>query len=239
MLLKRNGGKTMWTDLDKKVPEFVKSLMQPMITIAMMIVFIGYAGQKLFTSDQVWQVVVGVLVFWFGYTAFKFGTGKDEAPKADTPTITPSGGKVAGIGNCAPSTTSSVADDWGYELDDAEIPEAAVAVDEAIDEIYAGLKADGVKTSTAAVASRVVSWLGSNVGRLTKSEEKELLNWGIQSAQYAYLSTTGLDNVPTKYAEVADYNKWWRENQQACKAPKAEAKAILMTLRDLLKRAGK
>jgi hypothetical protein len=224
-------------ELDKRIIEFIKGLCQPGITIVMAVVFLSYAGAKLWAPDQVYNVVVGVLLFWFGYTAIKSFNfnGKDSSPKADTPTITPSGGKVAGIGNCAPSTASSV-DEWGYELDDAEIPEADGAVDQAIDAIYADLKADNVKPTTAAVAARVVSWLGSHVGELNKTDEKELLAWGIQNAQYAYVSTTGLKDAPTKYAEVADYNKWWRENQQACKAPKAEAKAILMTLRDLLKR---
>lgn len=226
-------------EIDKRIIDFIKGLMQPMITIVMAVTFLGYAGAGKFEPIQVFGVIVSVLGFWFGFKLLKDFTynGKDESPKADTPTITPSGGKVAGIGNCAP--TASSVDDWGYELDDAQIPEADGAVDQAIDAIYADLKADGVKPTTAAVAARVVSWLGAHSGELTKAEEKEIIDWGIQNAQYAYVSKTGLSKAPTTYAEVADYNKWWRENQQACKAPKAEAKAILMTLRDLLKRAGK
>lgn len=224
-------------EIDKRIIDFIKGLMQPMITIVMAITFLGYAGAGKFEPIQVFGVIVSVLGFWFGFKLLKDFTynGKDESPKADTPTITPSGGKVAGIG-CAPPVT----DDWGYELGDAESPpEADGAVDQAIDSIYADLKADGVKSTTAAVAARVVSWLGAHSGELTKAEEKEIIEWGIQNAQYSYVATTGLQKAPSTYAEVADYNKWWRENQAACKAPKGEARAVLMTLRDLLKRAGK
>jgi hypothetical protein len=227
-------------DIDKRIIEFIKGLMQPAITVVMAIVFLGYAGQKLFTTDQVWQVVVGVLVFWFGYTAIKSFTynGKDESPKADSPVIG-SGAPVQGIGApCAPSATASSADNW-TPIPDAEVPEYGGKVDEIIEQLYKDIKADGLKPTVAAIGSYVVSWLGAHESELTPAEKKEMLDYGIECASYAYESTTGLGKIPTKYAEIADYNKWWRENQKACKAPKAEARAVLMALRDLLKRAGK
>jgi hypothetical protein len=72
--------------MDQKIIDFLKGIMQPAITIAMVIVFVSFALAGKFTSDQVWQIVVGIIVFWFGYTAFKFGTG--GIASTETPTDT-------------------------------------------------------------------------------------------------------------------------------------------------------
>jgi len=76
-------------DIFTNVTEFIKSLMQPAITLVMAWVFLSYALRGIFSVDQVWQVVVGVLIFWFGYTAIKnfnftgAGNGKEQSPKAN------------------------------------------------------------------------------------------------------------------------------------------------------------
>jgi hypothetical protein len=68
--------------------DFFKKLMQPAITIAVVIVFIGFSLSGRFNADQVWQIVVGVILFWFGYTAFKFGTGNDTPATKTTTDLT-------------------------------------------------------------------------------------------------------------------------------------------------------
>jgi hypothetical protein len=190
-------------------------------------------------------ILVLVMQFYFRTSG---NATTESLPKANAlPPIVGTGGKVQGIGpapitgtsgNCAPSATASSADNW-TPIPDAEVPEYGGKVDEIIEQLYKDIKADGLKPTTAAIGSYVVSWLGAHESELTPAEKKEMLDYGIECASYAYESTTGLGKIPTKYAEIADYNKWWRENQKACKAPKAEARAVLMTLRDLLKRAGK
>ena len=58
--------------------DFLKKIMQPFLTVAVVIVFMAFALSGKFTSDQVFQIVCGVILFWFGYTAFKFGIPKSE-----------------------------------------------------------------------------------------------------------------------------------------------------------------
>jgi hypothetical protein len=209
------------------VADFIKKLMQPMLTFVAVAVFFMYAGKQWFTSDQVFWVVGGIILFWFGYTAIKNFTYSD--PKANPP-ITGTPGKVAGWGDCG---TDSSAANWlkpDVTYDDGDV------VAETINDIMAQAKKDGLEADTAYVASHIVSWLASHEDELTDAEKKELIGYGIDYAEDAYLSVTGLKKVPQTYAEVADYNKWWRNNKAACKAPAGQAKAVLMTLRDLLNR---
>jgi len=230
--------------MSEKIIAFLKGVMQPMLTIAMVIVFVGFAMAGKFTSDQVWQVCVGIIVFWFGYTAFKFGTGNSgtgdgTSPKANSPvTGDPTGNASAVQGWGEPCTTcgTSSSDKSDFTMGEEQPPEPIDKVNDIIQGLFYDLEADGVKSTPAAIASRVVSWLGVHQGELRKVEQDDLINFGLDLAKKAYTKTTGLDKVPAKYSEVSNYNKWWRENQKACKAPKGEARAVLMTLRDLLKR---
>jgi hypothetical protein len=207
-----------------------KGMMQPLLTIVMAIVFFSYAASSKFSPDQVWQVVVGVIVFWFGYTAFKFGTGKDESPKANSPIVT--GSKVSGLG--APC--------YDYDNETVSTGFSPVGntnnsdVDKIIQGIFADLKADGITADVASVSARIVSYLGAHGDELDYADLSSLIDAGINYASTAYTEVTGLKKVPLTYAEVADFNRWWRNNKAACKAPAGQSKAVLMTLRDLLNR---
>ena len=213
---------------------FLKGLAQPGITVMAIIVFLGYAGSGKFSPDQVWQVVVGVIVFWFGYTAFKFGTGGDESKKAESPALGTSPkvegwGDPCGCDECTGNTPPVI------PFAPAN-PEGSSRVEQVIDSIFEDLAADDIPSDVSAVSARIVSWLGAHEGELTGNERAELIQAGINYASSAYVTVTGLKDVPRNYAAVADYNKWWRNNKAACKAPAGQAKAVLMTLRDLLKR---
>jgi len=231
--------------MSEKIIAFLKGVMQPMLTIAMVIVFVGFAMAGKFSADQVWQVCVGIIVFWFGYTAFKFGTGSSgtgdgTSPKANSPvTGDPTGNvsAVQGWGQPCDSCGTESSDQSDFTLNEEKPPAPIDEVDDIINGLFSDLEADGIKSTTAAVSSRVVSWLGAHQNELNKVEQKDLISFGLDLAKQAYSKVTGLDKVPAAYAEVADYNKWWRANQKACKAPKGEARAVLMTLRDLLKRS--
>jgi len=79
----------MNTDLWTKLIDFVKGLMQPALTIVAIIVFFGLWATG-YNPDDIFKVVVGIILFWFGYTAVKnfnftgsAPSGKDESPKAD------------------------------------------------------------------------------------------------------------------------------------------------------------
>jgi len=227
--------------MSEKIIAFLKGVMQPFLTVAMIIVFVAFAMSGKFTADQVWQVCVGIIVFWFGYTAFKFGTGSSgtgdgSSPKANSP-VTGGQPAVQGWGQPCESCGTESSDESDFEMDDEKPPEPIDKVDDIINGLFYDLQEDGVKSTSAAVASRVVSWLGAHQDELNEAEKKDLIAFGLDLAKKAYATTTGLDKVPAKYSEVSDYNKWWRENQKACKAPKGEARAVLMTLRDLLKRS--
>jgi hypothetical protein len=218
---------------------FLKGLAQPGITVMAVIVFLGYAGSKLFTPDQVYNVIVGVIVFWFGYTAFKFGIKDDSSPKADSPVVTGSLGTVKGWGEpCANCAADGYQDD---NTDYSGFPPAAPDLDGdkvggILDSIFDDAAADGLPNDVAYVSSHIVSYLGAHGDELNDADKEELIQCGINYAETAYRSVTGLKKVPATYAEAADYNKWWRENKAKCKAPVGKAKAVFMTLRDLLNR---
>ncbi len=71
----------------------IKSLMQPLITFVAIAIFFTMSMAGQFPAGDVYKVVVGVLLFWFGYTAIKSfnfnGNGKSNgngtSPKADSP----------------------------------------------------------------------------------------------------------------------------------------------------------
>jgi hypothetical protein len=198
----------------------------------------GKLGTNIETMAAILSPIL-VLVMQFYFRTSGNAT-TETLPKANAlPSIVGTGGKVQGIGPapasgyCAPATTSS--DESAFEMDEAVDPNFDGKVDKVINGIYDDLKADGIKTTVAAVASRVVSWLGAHGDELTDAEREDLIDYGIDCASEGYVKVTGLTKVPT-YENSRDYNKWWRENSVACKAPKAEAKAVFMTLRDLLNR---
>jgi hypothetical protein len=212
------------------VADFIKKLMQPMLTFVAVAVFFMYAGRQWFTSDQVFWVVGGIILFWFGYTAIKNFNYKDESPKAEGPIVT--GSKVSGWG--APC------DDYDNETVNTGFSPVGNTnngeVDKIIQGIFADLKADGITADVASVSARIVSYLGAHGDELDYADLSSLIDAGINYASTAYTEVTGLKKVPLTYAEVADFNRWWRNNKAACKAPAGQAKAVLMTLRDLLNR---
>lgn len=64
--------------------ESIKKAMQPILTVAVVAVFLVYALNKMIAPEEVWFIVKCVIFFWFGYTAiknFNFGNG----PVAATP----------------------------------------------------------------------------------------------------------------------------------------------------------
>jgi len=67
--------------------DFLKKIMQPFLTVAVVIVFMAFALSGKFATDQVFQIVCGVILFWFGYTAFKFGIPKSEDSTKSTDLI--------------------------------------------------------------------------------------------------------------------------------------------------------
>lgn len=66
---------------------FIKGLMQPALTAVMVAVFLILVLSGYNQSD-VFKLVVGVIVFWFGYTAFNFkvnGNGSSAGSKVEPP----------------------------------------------------------------------------------------------------------------------------------------------------------
>ena len=163
-------------------------------------------------------------------------TEDGTSPKANSP-VTGDQSAVHGWGEPCITCGTSSSDKSDFTMGEEQPPEPIDKVNDIIQGLFYDLEEDGVKSTPAAIASRVVSWLGAHQDELSKVEQDDLINFGLDMAKKAYTKTTGLDKVPAKYSEVSDYNKWWRENQKACKAPKGEARAVLMTLRDLLKRS--
>jgi hypothetical protein len=220
-------------DTMEAIISFTKGMMQPLITMAMMVVFIGFAGSGKLPVEWTLGLISATLLFWFGYTAVKNFNSVDSSPKVNTSTIGTSP-KVEGWGDCdCDECTGNTPPVIPFA---PATPEGSPKVEKVIDSIFEDLAADGIKPDVSSVSSRIVSWLGAHEGELTGAERAELIQAGINYASNAYVTVTGLQSVPKFYAEVADYNKWWRNNKAACKAPAGAAKAVLMTLRDLLGR---
>ncbi len=81
--------------MDQKIIDFIKGLMQPIITVMAMFIFFLYAMNGKFDADLVGKVVIGIILFWFGYTAIKNftftgnGKGNGTLPKANGGTVEP------------------------------------------------------------------------------------------------------------------------------------------------------
>jgi hypothetical protein len=207
--------------------------MQPLITIFALMVGGQLIASGKVSAEQAWLIPVGVIAYWF---ADKSGIWdklfKGESPKADTSTI----------------GTSPKVEGWGAPCDDYDYDNETVntgftpagktggkTVDNILDGIFAEAKADGLPNDVAYVSSHIVSYLGAHGDELDDYTKEQLILAGINYAETAYTEVTGLTKLPT-YATSRDYNKWWRDNSAKCSAPKGQAKAVFMTLRDLLAR---
>jgi hypothetical protein len=70
-----------------KILNFIKGLMQPMITVIAVIILFSLASAN-YDQDKMFALAGGVLLFWFGYTAvknfnFNGSSKKDESPKVN------------------------------------------------------------------------------------------------------------------------------------------------------------
>jgi hypothetical protein len=235
-----------------------KGMMQPLLTIVMAIVFFSYAALKLFTPDQVWQVVVGVIVFWFGYTAFKFGTGNgtDESPKADSPVtgdpvITPMGA-VQGWGECencgdpavpvtaykgyTPPAWQSVA--RANTAPSANIKESVVVLPptDAVNQIINDTEPEN-QTGLAMKFKDKMIYLWNDMG---PAMQVAYLDQAITLAKDAWLVFIGTNtgqNAPTRYEEMEPENIYYGALKKACgdKWNPTASRGAIDILHDLLK----
>lgn len=74
-------------DIFTNIVDFVKGLMQPLLTLVSVFVFLSLA-QSGYDQGKIFMVVVGVILFWFGYTAiknFNFTNGSSAGNKVEPP----------------------------------------------------------------------------------------------------------------------------------------------------------
>jgi hypothetical protein len=228
--------------------DFVKKMMQPLITFTALLVFMTYAGQKLFTSDQVYWVVGGVILFWFGYTAIKnFNfNGKDESPKAEGSSGLVGSRVNPGWGNCEgcedenpwgyteSSKTASTAENWasvtGKGTDDTLTP-----FQKHFKAVQDDLEDDGIDLTDEAYASRMLPYLGNHEDDMDDATKEQWVRVGLQRAINAFEAKSGMD-APDSYDDVADHQKWWRSNKKTCAVKDwGIIKPLLMNLRAWLK----
>jgi len=80
--------------MDQKIIDFIKGLMQPALTLVAIVLLFMMSVSGAFPSGDVFKVVVGIILFWFGYTGIKnftfTGNGKSNGttPKANGGTST-------------------------------------------------------------------------------------------------------------------------------------------------------
>jgi len=220
-------------DIFDTVIGFINALMQPLITVFALMVGGNLITTGKVSAEQAWLIPVGVIAYWFADKSGIWDKLFKQDPKADSLIETPN--KVSGWGDCDYGDCADYDNETvSTGFSPAENKSTGV-VEGIITKIQAELKADGILADVAAVSSRIVSYLGAHGDELDPDDLADLITAGINYASIAYKDVTGL-TPPTNFDQVADYNKWWRNNQKACKAPKGEARAVLMTLRDLLKR---
>jgi hypothetical protein len=84
-----------------------------------------------------------------------------------------------------------------------------------------------------ALPAKIVSYYAVHGDELTIEDRENLLDYGIEMASDIYESESGLF-APVSYEEMADFNKYWRENSTECAIDRSRLRAFFMTLRDLL-----
>lgn len=67
--------------MQEKLLDFIKGLMQPALTVVAVILFASMSLGGQFAADDVFKVLVGIFLFWFGYTGIKNFTFTGKAGK--------------------------------------------------------------------------------------------------------------------------------------------------------------
>jgi len=57
--------------METKIIDFIKGLMQPALTVVAVILLFAMSVSGQFPADDVFKVVIGIIIFWFGYTGVK------------------------------------------------------------------------------------------------------------------------------------------------------------------------
>ncbi len=229
------------------IADFIKKLMQPMLTFVMVVIFYFYAASGKFTPDQVWQVAVGVIVFWFGYTAIKNfnfnGTnGNGTLPKADGPIGTIPA--PAGWGTCqtcgsdtGTSKTAYTGSTVGFTpIAATDTPTDQInPVDKAIDGIIKDIEADGIKSNVASLSARMISWFANHSDELLPAEQQQFIATGLAYASRAFNEATGYP-PPLTFVEVERPQTYWLNLPKQCKnCGDAVGRPLVMALRNWLR----
>jgi hypothetical protein len=103
--------------MEQRIIDFIKNLMQPILTVVAILLFWGMAIAGKFPAEDVEKVVVGIILFWFGYTAIKnfTYTGKSggDTESTGTPPKASSGASTAAADGAAVGANYNVpADTW-------------------------------------------------------------------------------------------------------------------------------
>ncbi len=98
--------------MDQKIIDFIKGLMQPALTMVAVVLLFVMSANGAFPAGDVFKVVVGIIIFWFGYTGIKnfTFTGNGKANGSTETTGTP---PKANSGVSTAVADDVAADTWG------------------------------------------------------------------------------------------------------------------------------
>ena len=223
-----------------KIISFAKAMMQPALTLVAVILLFTMSISGAFPSADVFKVVVGIILFWFGYTGIKNFTFNGKSGGNTESTGTP---PKASSGTSATAADGAAAtDSWqgqgGWDAQNsAAVPEPVPVV-----EITKFDRKDFDK-KVKAMAKSVISW--ANMSPMSLYNAAVNVYWGL----FPVGDKVSLDMVQAliDYAEAAfmqifdlDYSEWTPQTYMTwlntpadkcdgvCKPPITEGRKVIL-----------
>ena len=222
--------------------DFVKSLMQPALTMVAIILLFVMSANGSFPAGDVFKVVVLIILFWFGHTGIKnftfTGNGKSSGSTetTGTPPKAYSGTSTAAVGDVAATPVP-----WGFEDNRPSTADQEVVAQQQVGlAVFDRAKFDA---RVIEVANSNVTW--SDRSPLSLYNAAVTAEWGISPANTQV--SFDLNEAIIDYAEKAfmqlfdlDAAKWTPQSymtylntprkdcNEPCKPPVTEGKKTLI-----------
>jgi len=188
--------------------EAVKKAMQPLITLAAVIVFVVYAFTRAISADEVWFIIKVVFGFWFGYTAIKnFNfNGKETTESSTTPSA---------IGGIKATERTFAPQNYNPYSAPGPVETCVPTISEAMDKIVGDLEPENSTGLAMKFKDKMNYWWSD----LAPAQRKEWLDYAIALAQKAWKDWIGVNikqEPPTDYRDMEPTQVYFGEIKKAC-----------------------
>lgn len=226
--------------MDTKIVDFIKGLMQPALTLVAICLFWAMSVAGKFPPEDVYKVVVGIILFWFGYTFVKnfnfTGTSNGGTGTTGTPPKANSGASTAAAGDVAATDTWDDQGGWDSQKATASMPTEEPVEVTKFDRASFDQKVKDMAKST-------ISW--SDMSPMSLYNAAVNVYWGL----FPVGDKVSLDMIQAliDYAESAfmeifelDYSEWTPQTYMTwlntpadkcdgvCKPPITEGKKVIL-----------